>query len=257
MPDDVTEPQAETPATDDVQVPAVDPATAPADDGQEQEGSKAETPATDDEMSVFAFTDADADGEGGQAAEGEGAGEGEQDAAEADAAPEGWALPEDCGIPAEMHGDIGKLVGKHKLDGKAAAAFLADAMAYAKEQEMQGHREVAAMVRQKWGNQFEAKLNATKAWVAKAARGAVIPIENMQFIMSPYGMMLMNEIREWSGDPGKLAGKVGERTPQLTNEQQVDEIYNNPELYEALVNPSNPRYREINDKVNRLMGIKK
>ncbi len=218
--------------------------------------AQTETPAVDDELAIFSFTEAD--GEDSQEGEGsEGAANAEEGGEQKpDGVPEGFVLDaESSGIPESYHEGLGKLAGKHGIGGKEAAAFLKDALAFAGEQEEAANKEIGAQLRQEWGAQFEARTKATQTFMARMARKAGIPIENMRVLMSPYGFKLMNAVREYCGEGGKLAGKMGAQSPRQTPQQRLDAIYANPADYEALVHPGHPRHAEVNAEVNRLLGI--
>lgn len=239
---------------------AASAAPATSQGGAEKGGADAQTSAagagaSDDDLSVFSFSEADAEAGADDAQEASAAGDGEQDAGAArDAVAEGFALDAQSGIPEGLHDGLGKLASKHHIDGKAASAYLADAMAFAREQEVAANRVLSAQLREEWGSQFDAKVTANKQFLARLAKDSGIPMEAMQVFASPNGMRVAECLRSYVGESGKLAGKVA-HAPRLSPQDQLDAIYNSPDDYEALVNPSNPRYHEVNNRVNQLLGI--
>lgn len=261
MPDDVLAVSQESGSAvqDAASAASAAPATSQVVDemaGADAQTSAAGAGASDDDLGVFSFSEADAEAGADDAPEASAAGDGEQkeDGAASDGVAAGFALDAQSGIPEGLHDGLGKLASKHHIDGKAASAYLADAMAFAREQELAANRVLSAQLREDWGSQFDAKVAANKQFLARLAKDSGIPMEAMQVFASPNGMRVAECLRSYVGESGKLAGRVA-HAPRLSPQEQLDAIYNSPDDYEALVNPSNPRYHEVNNRVNQLLGI--
>lgn len=210
---------------------------------QPNEGAAADTTETtmDD---VFTFTDADAEG-----------------ADVPDVTPEEtvtdttFDLGEQTAIPQTMHAGLAARAQELGLDGAKAAQYLNAAMAYAKEVDQQVAKESGAALRQEWGSAFNDNVAATKSFMARMSKKAGLTTDQMQVLMSPNGFRLMNAIRVASGGESSRYAGTPQNTPKLSAEQELEEIYADPQKYHALINPGDPMHRIVNRRVNQLLGI--
>lgn len=134
------------------------------------------------------------------------------------------------------------------LDIHKASAYLNEALAYARETDKQVAGERGAALRAEWGHEFDARVNATNQFIARMCRNAGIPLEEMQVLMNPNGIKLMDAIRRAGGEVKGYARK-------MSPEEELDTIYADPKQYYALVNPRDPQHKLVNARVNRLLGI--
>lgn len=202
------------------------------------------------ELGVFSFTDADAEGdaEGVPVSDAEGGSAGGDPAGGYD-----FDLGEDSAIPEVFHQPLAEASKELGLDGGKAAGLLNRALAIVQEQELAANREAGAALRSEWGNEFDSRVAATRRFMARMGKQAGLSAGDMQVLMSPRGFKLMDAIRRSVGERSVPVG-AGAVKP-LSVEEQIDAIYNNKEDYAALINPGNPRYREVNDRLNALMGV--
>lgn len=242
------------PETEETAVPAADDdALLTNDAAQTAEGAEDAAEAQNggeaaDDMFSFTEDDAKEDAEGGEQPEepAEG-GEGEDGGGK-------FELSQDADIPQEYAGGLGKIAQELGVPGDKGARLIEQAWKYAKAQHAAENKRLGAELRKEWGGEFEAKVGATKTFAARMASRAGLSMEQMKPMMSPHGFRLLNAMREMVQEGGGFAG--GSRSaPSLTTEQQIDQIYNTPELFKALTTPSDPRYEEVNKRLNKLMGI--
>lgn len=223
----------------DVTAPGVDAGAVEPAEGD----SGDDAAAADDDADVFSFSDADA--------ESDAQGEGE----DAEGGEDVFAFSEGSKVPAdytEAFAGIAKEVG---VGGKAAAALIERAWEYAVAQDKALNKELGGELRKEWGSEFDAKVAATKTFAVRLAERAGLSMEAMKPMMSPYGFKLINAMRELVQEGGGFAGGA-KSEPKLTAEQQIDQIYETPELFRALTEPGDPRHDEINARLNKLMGIR-
>lgn len=211
------------------------------------EGGADEQGGADDDL--FRFSDADADDDENGRCEGEAAGGGDGEDGEVR-----FELSHESDIPQEFAGDLGKIAKQLGVPGDKGAKLIEQAWSYAKAQHAAGNKRLGAELRREWGSEFDAKVGATKSFAARMARRAGLSMEQMAPMMSPHGFRLLNAMREMVQEGGGYAG-AAKRDAQLSVEQQIDQIYESPELFRALSNPGDPRHNEVNARLNKLMGI--
>lgn len=208
------------------------------------------------EDDVFTFSEADGEPDAAATGDVEAAGGdaaatgGEVDGGEEDA----FAFSEGSQVPdeyAEAFAGIAKEVG---VGGKAGAALIERAWAHAVAQREALNKELGAELRKEWGSDFNAKVGATKSFAVKLAGRAGLSMEAMRPMMSPYGFKLLNAMREMVQEGGGFAG-VANAAPKMTPEQEIDKIYETPELWRALTDSGDPRHKEVNERLNMLMGL--
>lgn len=192
------------------------------------------------EDNIFAFSDADAD-EGDAGAESLGS-----------AAV--FELPSGSPVPVEYAEGFGKLASELGVDGGQAGRLIDGAWRQVAAQEQEALKVAAERLRAEWGPDFEANMVATKKFAVQLARRAGMTVEEMGPMKSPNGFRLMNAMRAMLQEGGGYAGGSKEQKP-LTKEQEIDRIYETPELFRALVNASDPKHEEVNRRLNKLMGI--
>lgn len=198
--------------------------------------------AADDVLSVFSLSDADAEDDGGAAA-----------TADANAEEYKLAFGADSGIPDSLHEPLGKVAQKLGLESGKAASLLTEALAVVREQETALNKQLGLKLREEWGNEFDSRVKATKRFMARMAQQSGLSNEQMAVLMSPNGFRLMDAIRQSVGEPRGIAGNPA-HAKAPTVQEQIDAIYNDPNEYAALINPADPRYMEVNDKMNKLLA---
>lgn len=224
----------------DVAAAGVDAGVVEPAEGSGVEGADEDAVVDDD---VFSFTDEDAD----DAPEGEAdGGEGEDGGV--------FELSAESDIPQDYATGLGEIAREVGVGGAKGAQLIERAWEYVKEQQAAANRQLGAEMRKEWGSEFDAKVAATKQFAARLAKRAGLDAAKMAPMMSPYGFRLLNAMREMVQEGGGFAGGA-KSEPKLTTEQQIDQIYETPELFRALTEPSDPRHEEINARLNKLMGI--
>lgn len=164
-------------------------------------------------------------------------------------------LGEDSSIPQHLHRGLAERAQQLGLDGSKAAEYLNAAMSYAQEMEAQAAKESGAALRQEWGSEFDARVNATKQFMVRMSQKAGLSIEQMSILMSPNGFRLMNAIRQASGGENVRYAGNPQSAPKMTPEQELEEIYADPVKYHALITPGDPQHKIVNRRVNELLGI--
>lgn len=224
----------------DVTAPGVDAGAVEPAEGD----SDVEDAGVDDD--VFSFSEADADDaqDGGEAADG---GEDEDGGV--------FELSAETDIPQEFAEGFGEIARELGVPGGKGAQLIERAWEYAKAQRAAANKQLGAEMRKEWGSEFDSKVAATKQFAARLAKRAGLEVAQMAPMMSPHGFRVLNAMREMLQEGGGFAGAANSE-PKLTKEQQIDQIYETPELFRALTEPSDPRHDEINARLNGLMGIR-
>lgn len=166
--------------------------------------------------------------------------------------PEGFDLTECPAIPEDMHGGLGAIARKHGIAGAAASAMLKEALSLADQRAAEQNKAELAALKRELGKDFRAEIDATAGFMARMAKKAGLSKEDCSILMSPKGYRLMSAIRKASGESETIRGG-GQPAPKMSIEEQMDAIYNNETDYNALTNPMDPRHREVNDRMNKLV----
>lgn len=169
-----------------------------------------------------------------------------------DGLPEGFDLTECPAIPEDMHGGLGAIARKHGIAGAAASAMLKEALSLADQRAAEQNKAELAALKRELGKDFRAEIDATAGFMARMAKKAGLSKEDCAILMSPKGYRLMSAIRKASGESETIRGGA-QAAPKMSIEEQMDAIYNNEADYNALVNPMDPRHREVNDRMNKLV----
>lgn len=223
----------------------------PADDLDELDGQQAMSDSAggdetgEDDDIDFSWTD-----EAGEDA-GEESGAGEDEAEEVETYE--FSLGEDTQIPAEIHGELGAVAKELGLPGDKAALLLNKALGVWNEAHERNNKELGRALRKEWGQDFKARVKATQAFAARLGREAGLKAEDMQVMMSPYGIRLLDAMRQRMSEGG-FAGRA-QTAPRLTVQQQLDAFYANKDKMAAVLNPSHPMHDTANAELNRLHGI--
>lgn len=169
-----------------------------------------------------------------------------------DGLPEGFDLTECPAIPEDMHGGLGAIARKHGIAGAAASAMLKEALSLADQRAAAQNKAEMAALKRELGKDFRAEIDATAGFMARMAKKAGLSKEDCSILMSPKGYRLMSAIRKAAGESETIRGG-GQTAPKMSIEEQMDAIYNNETDYNALTNPMDPRHREVNDRMNKLV----
>lgn len=232
---------------------AEEPQTAPAETPETATSEPVAESGTEGEMELAdnAF-DFDVEAEDGDDSAADSNAEEGGETAEAD---EPFTLDENSGIPQEYAEGLGAIAKEIGVSGGKGAQLIQRAWEYAKAQERAENKRLGLELKKEWGAEFEAKLAATTKFAAQLSRKAGLNNAQMEPLKSPYGVRLLNAMRELVQEGGGFAGGAKEAPKPLTPEQEIDKIYNDPDLFRALTDPGNEQYKAVNARLNKLMGI--
>ena len=164
-------------------------------------------------------------------------------------------LGDETQIPEGIHGELGGLAKELGLPGDKAAQLLNRGLEIYQKAHAEMNRELGRELRKEWGADFDAKLKATKAFAARLGRQAGLKAADMGAMMSPYGVRLLNAMREMVSEGGGFAGRAQQVTAPLTTQQKLDAFYANSEKMAAVLDPTHPLYESANRELNKLHGI--
>lgn len=220
--------------------------------GEETEGGAPaeKTDGSGDEVDFSWDDDADADEESEEAEESEES----EEKAEGDEYE--FSLGEETQIPSEIHGELGAVAKELGLPGDKAAQLLNKALAVYQRQHAELNKELGRELRAEWGNDFNKRLKATKAFAARIGREAGLKAEDMRAMMTPYGVRLLDAMRAKMGESGRLAGRVKAADAKpLTVQQRIEAFHSDPEKMAAVMDPLHPKHAMVNAELNKLYGI--
>lgn len=163
-------------------------------------------------------------------------------------------LGEETQIPSEIHGELGGLAKELGIPGDKAAQLLNKAVEVYNGQLQQAARALGQELQREWGRDFEERLKATKSFASRLGREAGLKAEDMQPLMSPHGVRLLDAMRRMVSEGGGFAGRAA-GAPKLTREQQLDAFYADKEKMAAILNASHPLHASANRELNKLHGI--
>lgn len=176
-----------------------------------------------------------------------------EEATDTDAEGYVFELGEESLIPSEIHGELGGLAKELGLPGDKAAQLLNKAVEVYNGQLQQAARALGRELKREWGRDFEERLKATKSFAARLGREAGLKAEDMQPLMSPYGVRLLDAMRRMVSEGGGFAGRAN--SVALTPQQRLDAFYADRAKMAAVLDPSNPLHESVNAELNALYGI--
>lgn len=180
---------------------------------------------------------------------------GEEADAEDDSGEYNFDLGEQTQIPEGIHGELGGLAKELGLPGDKAAQLLNRSLEIYQKAHAEMNRELGKELRKEWGADFDAKLKATKAYAVRLGKLAGLRAADMGAMMSPYGVRLLNAMREMVSEGGGFAGRAAQAAAPLTTQQKLDAFYANSEKMAAVLDPNHPLFESANRELNKLHGI--
>ena len=157
------------------------------------------------------------------------------------------------GVSEDLHPELASAAVEFGLSGAAASGYLRKAIEISNARIAQQQQQEEAALRKEWGDRFAERTAATKAFIVRAAQKGQIPLESLRPIMTASGMRLFDAFRRALGEPSGAAGAGASRP--MSREAQLDAIFSDPKSQEIFLNPSHPSFKQLNSKINRLMGI--
>lgn len=161
---------------------------------------------------------------------------------------------DDSPVPEFVRGDLTRVAQELEVPADKASALYERGLAAFRTQADRQMREEGARLKEEWGDRYEANVKAVKPLMVRVLQKAGIALENAGPLKSPMGFRLMNAVREMMGESSAFAGKAGGNVV-LSREQQVQDIYNDPQQLAILADPANPKWAELNAKLNHLLGL--
>lgn len=163
--------------------------------------------------------------------------------------PEGYEATEQF---AAITTEAAKAVGI--TDGRVAGEYTAKVIAAI---EAAADKQVAAddaALKDDWGADYEANKDECQAFVKRMSAKAGLTEEDVAVLATPKGMRLIQAIRT---EVGEGAAAVGVPAVSAADEAWAREVMTNPQHadYKAFHNPSDPRWRSLNARYNKVKGF--
>lgn len=163
--------------------------------------------------------------------------------------PEGYEASEEF---AQITTEAAKAAGI--ADGKLAGAYTAKVIAAIQEAADKRVAADDAELKADWGAEYQANMKECKAFVERMGAKAGLSEDDVAVLATPKGMRLIQVIRAEVGE-GVAAG--GKSVASAADESWAREVMTNPNHadYAAFHNPSDPRWRELNARYNKVKGF--
>ena len=163
--------------------------------------------------------------------------------------PEGYDATEEFSA---LTSEVAKEVGI--TDGKVAGAYTAKVIAAL---EAAADKQVAAddaALKEEWGADYKANKEECQAFVKRMSAKAGLTDADVAVLATPKGMRLIQAMRT---EVGEGAAAVGKPVASAADESWAREVMTNPQHadYKAFHNPSDPRWRELNARYNKVKGF--
>ncbi len=162
--------------------------------------------------------------------------------------PEGYTASEQF---AQITTEAAKAAGI--TDGKLAGSYTAKVIAAIQEA---ADKQVAAddaELKADWGADYQTNMTECQDFVKRMGTKAGLTAEDVAVLATPKGMRLIQAIRAEVGEGVAAQGKRASAADQ----SWAREVMTNPNHadYAAFHNPSDPRWRELNARYNKVKGF--
>jgi len=163
--------------------------------------------------------------------------------------PEGYEATEQF---AAITTEAAKAVGI--TDGRVAGEYTAKVIAAIEAAADKQVAEDDAALKDDWGADYEANKDECQAFVKRMSAKAGLTEEDVAVLATPKGMRLIQAIRT---EVGEGAAAVGVPAVSADDESWAREVMTNPQHadYKAFHNPSDPRWRSLNARYNKVKGF--
>ncbi len=163
--------------------------------------------------------------------------------------PEGYEASEEF---AQITTEAAKAAGI--ADGKLAGSYTAKVIAAIQEAADKRVAADDAELKADWGAEYQANMKECKAFVERMGAKAGLSEDDVAVLATPKGMRLIQVIRAEVGE-GVAAG--GKSVASAADESWAREVMTNPQHadYKAFHNPSDPRWRSLNARYNKVKGF--
>lgn len=163
--------------------------------------------------------------------------------------PEGYEATEQF---ASLTTEAAKAVGI--TDGKLAGAYTAKVIAAIEAEADKRVAEDDAALKADWGADYAANKEECQAYIKRMSAKAGLSEQDVAVLATPKGMRLIQAMRT---EVGEGAAAVGTPTASAEDEAWAKAVMSNPNHadYKAFHNPSDPRWRSLNARYNRVKGF--
>lgn len=163
--------------------------------------------------------------------------------------PEGYEATEQF---ASLTTEAAKAVGIK--DGKLAGAYTAKVIQAIEAEADKRVAEDDAALKADWGADYAANKEECQAYIKRMSAKAGLSEQDVAVLATPKGMRLIQAMRT---EVGEGAAAVGKPTASAEDEAWAKAVMTNPnhEDYKAFHNPSDPRWRSLNARYNRVKGF--
>lgn len=177
----------------------------------------------------------------------------EEEVAEEEA-PYVLELPEDFEATEEFKALLTEQAQASGLDGKAAGKYVSGVISAMQEAEQRNIAASTQELRDDWGKDFQANMQAVKRFSGKIMAKSGLTPEDMAPLQSPKGYRLLHALMQATGEKPLVSGP---KTTPLSNPEKAHRMLTDPADpdFEAMHDTSHARHREVNAEYNRLVGL--
>ena len=169
-------------------------------------------------------------------------------------APYMLELPEDFEATEEFKALLTEQAQASGLDGKAAGKYVSGVISAMQEAELRNITASTQELRDDWGKDFQANMQAVKRFSGKIMAKSGLTPEDMAPLQSPKGYRLLHALMQATGEKPLVSGP---KTTPLSNPEKAHRMLTDPTDpdFEAMHDTSHARHREVNAEYNRLVGL--
>lgn len=164
-----------------------------------------------------------------------------------------FELPDDIQVTDEFKAILKDQAKDSGLDGKAAGKYVSSVIKAMEEAERATVAKDTKLLREDWGKDFNANMDAVKTFAAKLRKDSGLTAEDMAPLQSPKGYRLLLTLKQMVGEDTFVDGTAA---PVTDPQQEARRMLTDPshKYYNAIQDPTDPLFQEANRIYNKLVG---
>lgn len=164
-----------------------------------------------------------------------------------------FELPDDILVTDEFKAILKDQAKDSGLDGKTAAKYVSSVIKAMEEAEHSTVAKDTKLLREDWGKDFNANMDAVKTFASKLRTESGLTAEDMAPLQSPKGYRLLLTLKQMVGEDTFVDGTAA---PVTDPQQEARRMLTDPshKYYNAIQDPTDPLFQEANRIYNKLVG---
>lgn len=162
-------------------------------------------------------------------------------------AGEEFALDPSLEVTDEVKAMMKEEAAAAQLNAGQAGTYMSKVLSKLAERNKEAYREQDAALREAWGADFRRKTTETSRFIGTVAHRSGWTPEMVNFVKSPLGFRMMNDIMKVTGELNAGAVGAGARGGAGAQRGPLTEAERKAQRMDMLQNPNNPYYRGLVD----------